>query len=119
MNQLTISQIQEIQNSQQAGETAIVNVNQGANSNAAIALNKETGSLRTQLIIINTSASTTITLFKGDQAATQNMGIILKPAQALIESNDSGFLCWQGAMQAIGSDGNGTLSTSVMRQTAK
>jgi len=69
-----------------------------------------TGGLqRTQLIITNTSATATITLAKGENAAVANIGIILRPGVSYYESTDGGYICWQGTIQAVG-DASGTLS---------
>jgi hypothetical protein len=57
---------------------------------------------RVQLIITNISP-TTVTINKGDAAAIANQGIILSQNQTYIESDDGGFSCWQGAIQAIAS----------------
>ena len=64
---------------------------------------------RTQFIIQNTGA-TTITLTKGMQTAVAGTGIQLYPSGGYSESTDSGFTCWQGAIQAIGSGAGGTIS---------
>lgn len=63
---------------------------------------------RTQLVIINTSA-TTVTLVKGEQTAVANAGIRLTQNQTYIESTDAGSKCWQGAIQAVAS-GNSTVA---------
>ena len=67
------------------------------------------GSLkRTQFIIINTSAAVA-TITKGDAAAVANAGIVLQQNAYYLEGTDSGFVCWQGAIQAVAT-GAGTLS---------
>lgn len=67
------------------------------------------GVIRTQLILVNTSALAVITIIKGDVAAVQGAGIRLTPNGYYAESSDSGFTCWQGAIQAV-SDVAGTVS---------
>jgi hypothetical protein len=80
----------------------------GATSSAI--LSERSGRLkRTQFIIINTSAAAVATITKGDQPAVANTGIILQPNASYLESTDSGFICWSGALQAIGTAA-GTLS---------
>lgn len=64
---------------------------------------------RAQFIITNTSAAAVATITKGDIPAIANTGIILQPNGSYLESTDSGFICWQGAIQAVGSAA-GTLS---------
>jgi len=56
---------------------------------------------RTQLIIVNTSAAATLTITKGDTAAIAGAGIVLPPNGVYAESTDGGYLCWQGAIQAV------------------
>jgi hypothetical protein len=67
---------------------------------------------RTQLIITNTSP-TTVTIVKGGADAVANIGIRLMQNQTYIESDDGGFRCWQGAIQAIAS----ASSTVVFMET--
>lgn len=77
-------------------------------------LPERTGKLvRTQLIITNTTSSPNTTYFtvvKGDTSATLGRGIILSVGAAYLEGSDGGYLCWQGPVQVIGSDANGTIS---------
>lgn len=57
---------------------------------------------RTQFLITNTSAAAVVTITKGDvTAATSGSGIVLQPLGTYFESSDSGFVCWQGAIQAV------------------
>lgn len=63
---------------------------------------------RTQFIIINTSAAVA-TITKGDNPAIANQGIVLQQNAYYLEGTDGGFVCWQGAIQAIAT-GAGTLS---------
>lgn len=67
---------------------------------------------RTQLIIQNTSP-TVVTITKGDDPAVANVGIRLTQNQTFIESDDAGFLCWQGAVHVVGSGA----STVVWNET--
>jgi hypothetical protein len=64
---------------------------------------------RTQFIITNTSAVAVATITKGTTPAVANQGIILQPNGSYLESTDSGFTCWQGAIQAVGT-GAGSLA---------
>ena len=66
---------------------------------------------RTQLIITSTSTGSIITIAKGNSPAISLQGITLRGdiLQGYIESTDSGFTCWQGAIQAI-ADVAGNLS---------
>jgi hypothetical protein len=57
--------------------------------------------VRSMLIITNTSAAAVVTLAKGDIVAVAGSGIRLSPGGSYIESTDSGFTCWQGAIQAV------------------
>ena len=68
--------------------------------------------VRTQLVITNTSinGTTKFTMMKGDSVVTANQGIVIAAGSAYIESTDAGYLCWQGAVQLIGSDANGTVA---------
>lgn len=70
------------------------------------------GLRRTQLIIINTSAAAVVTLRKGSLPVISKQGIILNGGinAPYLESTDSGFTCWQGAVQAITDGGAGTAS---------
>lgn len=63
-----------------------------------------TGELeRTMLIITNTDTANSATVaMTSDSAATASAGIILGPGASYTESTDSGFTCWDGAIQAIG-----------------
>lgn len=64
------------------------------------------GRKRTQLIIINTSASARITIVKnfGTAAAVLDAGIVLYAGgQPYGEFTDNGYECWQGPVQCIGS----------------
>lgn len=56
---------------------------------------------RVQIVITNTDATGVVTITKGTNPAVSNIGIILQPNMSYIESTDSGFECWQGALQAI------------------
>jgi hypothetical protein len=71
-------------------------------------------SRRTQLIVTNTSP-TTLTLYKGASAAVAGRGILLSQNQTYIESDDSGFKCWQGAIWAVAS----ASSTVTMVETTE
>jgi len=66
---------------------------------------------RTVFALTNTGA-TVLTIAKGDVAAVAGSGIILQPSASMIESTDSGFTCWQGAIQVIGNGAGGTLAIS-------
>jgi hypothetical protein len=63
---------------------------------------------RTQLIITNSGANA-VTITKGNVAAIANIGIIIQPNGTYIEASDGGYLCWQGAVQAVSTAGT-TLS---------
>lgn len=79
-------------------------------ASSGIVTSARTGSLvRQQLLIVNTSAAAVVTITKGDVAAISGSGIILQPNGAYIESTDGGFVCWQGAVQGIGT-GAGSVS---------
>jgi hypothetical protein len=66
--------------------------------------------IRKQIIIVNNSTAETVTIVFGDAAAVANQGIVLLPnGGAYSESTDSGFICWDGAIQAI-STGSSNLS---------
>ncbi len=65
------------------------------------------GYRRAQLIITNTSAAAVATIALGDIAAVAGAGIRLPPNGSYLESTDSGFMCWQGAIQII-ADAAGT-----------
>lgn len=56
-----------------------------------------------------------ITICPGDRAAVANNGIILRQNDVYLESNDTGFECHQGAIQAICATINGTLAVSERR----
>lgn len=75
-------------------------------------LPRVSGSLiRTQLVIQNTStASQTITIRKSDLPAVVNQGIVLIAGFSYVESTDGGYLCYQGAVQAISDAASGNLS---------
>lgn len=64
---------------------------------------------RSQFVITNTSVAAVVTISKGDVAVVAGAGIVLQPKQSYLESTDSGFECWQGAVQAV-SDVAGTIA---------
>jgi len=64
---------------------------------------------RSQFIITNTSAAAIVTIAKGEVSATAGAGIRLSPGSSYLESTDSGFKCWQGAVQAV-ADAAGTIA---------
>ena len=64
---------------------------------------------RSQFIITNTSAAAVVTIAKGEVSATAGAGIRLSPGSSYLESTDSGFMCWQGAVQAV-ADAAGTIA---------
>lgn len=64
---------------------------------------------RTSFFLVPLTAGVTVTVTKGDGAAVANAGIVLIQNQAYLESDSEGFLCWQGAIQAIAS-GNGSVA---------
>lgn len=57
---------------------------------------------RTQFIITNLSP-TTVYVTKGDAPAVSGTGVPLQQNQSWTESDDGGFKCFQGAVQALGS----------------
>lgn len=68
------------------------------------------GALRRQMLLItNTSATAVVTIVKGDVLAVAGAGIRLLPSASYVESTDSGFTCWQGAIQAV-ADAAGTIA---------
>lgn len=69
---------------------------------------------RTQLYVINTSA-TTLTLMKGDNTVAAGTGIRLTQNQSWTESDDAGSKCWQGAVRAVAS----AASTVVFVETTE
>jgi len=85
-----------------------VNASASVSTTSAEILNKP-NYLRKALIVTNTSSSAVVTLAKGDVAAVAGAGIRLQPNSSYIESTDSGFTCWQGAIQAV-ADGAGTVA---------
>jgi len=58
---------------------------------------------RVQIVITNVDTSDVVTITKGDTPAVALAGIILNPNVAYLESNDSGFQCWQGQIQGVSS----------------
>lgn len=58
---------------------------------------------RTQLIITANTVGVVVTIAKGDQPAVANYGIMLQPTGSFVEATDGGYICWQGAVQVIGS----------------
>ena len=84
----------------------------GATSAQAVSDDRGGQLVRSSFVITNTSAAAVITVNKGDVAAVQGEGIRLNPSEKYGESTDSGFECWQGAVQII-SDVAGTIGLSV------
>lgn len=74
----------------------------GTSSGEAVPDRNPLKARRTQLIITNTSAAAVVTVAVGTVPAVANQGIVLQPKQSYLESSDSGFECWQGAVQVIG-----------------
>jgi len=71
-----------------------------------------TGELqRTQIILTNISTTgQKITIAKQDNAATAYEGIVLNQGEHYVEASDGGYLCYQGAVQAIASAAAGSLA---------
>lgn len=57
---------------------------------------------RISIVIVNTGTSS-VTIAKGDIAAVANEGIVLQPNGVYADSSETGYECWQGPIQAIGS----------------
>lgn len=66
---------------------------------------------RKMFAITNTSTTAVITIAKGDVAAVAGAGIRLQPNGTYFESNDQGFVCWQGAIQVV-ADASGTIGVT-------
>jgi hypothetical protein len=63
--------------------------------------NKSSGLKRTQILITNIGTGV-VTLVKASNViAVANQGIILQPQGTYFESSETGFTCWQGAIQAV------------------
>lgn len=58
---------------------------------------------RTVFAISNQTSGATVTITKGSTPAVAGSGIVLFYGQSYVESNDSGFQCWQGSIQVVAS----------------
>jgi len=72
-------------------------------SSAQIVSSVGGGIRRKAFAIINTHATSVVTIGFGDVAVVAGAGIVLQPLQGYIESTNEGFECWQGTIQAIAS----------------
>jgi len=72
---------------------------------------------RTQFVLTNISP-TTVYVSKGEAPAVSGTGVPLQQNQSWSESDDGGFKCYQGAIQAIGS-GASTVAIVETIDTAK
>ena len=66
---------------------------------------------RKQWSIQNTSAAAVVSIRRGDVAATAGEGLNLLPNGVTAESNDNGYVCWQGPIQVV-SDVAGSVAVS-------
>lgn len=67
---------------------------------------------RKTIVIRNTSPNATdiITLNLGAGTATANLGIVLRQYETFVDTNDSGYICWQGVITGICATATGKLS---------
>jgi len=67
---------------------------------------------RTAYVIRNISDDPTkiITVVLGDQVATNNVGIVLRQYESFSDSDETGYLCHQGTINAICAVAGGTLA---------
>jgi len=59
--------------------------------------------------VANVGANAVFVEMSDQQTATANYGIYLAPGGILTDSNQSGYLCWQGSVSAVSTAGS-TLS---------
>lgn len=70
---------------------------------------------RVSLVLTNIStAGQTITIRRGETPATSGEGIILQVGQSWAETDDAGYRCWRGSVQAAASADAATLAVSEM-----
>jgi hypothetical protein len=93
---------------QQNSRDDVFTINSTANVTLAPEVNK--GSKRSQFIICNTSTTQKITIVKKALNAVAGSGIVLNPSGSYGESTDSGFKCYQGAINSI-ADVDGATAT--------
>lgn len=65
---------------------------------------RDNDNMRVVLLIRNISGNgNRATISLGEKIATANTGLILEDGESFTDSSDSGYICHQGGVQAIGS----------------
>jgi len=59
---------------------------------------------------VSTDATSEITIVLGNAVATAGSGIVLRQFDTYVESTDAGYECWQGPVNTICNNANGTLA---------
>lgn len=78
---------------------------------AAVAVSKNNLGRRMLYIRNSSPAAQVITVTFSDNAiAVANKGIVLKPEEALTDSDSAGYECWKGNISAISDGANGVLT---------
>lgn len=87
-------------------------------SSTTVALDVSASTGRKSFVIRNMSTDATdiITIVMGNQPAVANKGVVLRQYESYGESNDSGFMCWQGQIQAISAAAVGTVQISIFER---
>jgi len=81
-------------------------------SSVTVSVPRQAGLPRKSIVIRNSSpnAADIITINIGATPAIANAGIILKPNDTYVDSNDGGYICYQGTITAICATANGVLA---------
>lgn len=71
-----------------------------------------TAGIRVGYYLTNTNVTAVLTIAKGAVQAVANSGVVLQPANSMVESSGDRLLCWQGAIQGISTLAGATVGIS-------